>query len=205
MRSVRCKEKPLVIYYSKKEDKTLTKKRKIVMTGFGAILLVLFSPVLLIVAVAIGMWLLIRTLIFLPRFRKSGFPGKFSPWLAGTMVFRSFCALPPEKRSGASYAAGDLPLLRLADGAAVAAPEAILFYRLTDKNAGTIGTPGEWVVDVEGAPPVNLSAFFCEAEEKALRPIIVTPDQPAVLPEDADAFRADARFVPLSCLSDKVQ
>ena len=183
----------------------MTKIRKTVMTVFGAALLIVFSPVLLLAAVMIGLWILIRTVIFLPRFRKSGFPGKFSPWLAGTPVFLSFCALLPEKRSGASYAAGDLPLLRLADGTVVAAPDALLFYRLTADNAGTIGVPGEWVVDVAGAPPINLSAFFREAAEKDLRPVVVTPEQPDVLPEDADAFRADARFVPLSGLPGVIQ
>lgn len=182
----------------------MSRCRKIIMTALGAVCLVLFSPLLLLCAGLIALWLLIRTLVFYPRFRKSGFPGKFSSWLAKAPVFNAFCALSAEKRADCVYCPGDLPLLRLADGTEIAAPDALLFYRLTEENSGTIGVPGEWVVDVAGVPPVNLSVFFREAEGKGLRPVVVTPEQPEVLPEDADAFRADTRLVPLSKLHDVI-
>ena len=174
--------------------------KNVAMTVLGAVCLIVLSPLILLFAAVFGIAALILLLIRYPRYRKSGFPGAFSLGLAGTAVFRAFCVLSPEKRRGTVYTEGDLPLLHLADGTVIAAPEADLFYRLTEENAETVGVPGEWVVDVIGESPVNLSAFFREAEEKGLRPVVVTPEQPDVLPEDADAFRADTRFITLSAL-----
>lgn len=146
--------------------------KKILFTLFGALLLLCFSPLLLLLAVIIFPAEWIGRLLEKRSFRRSAYPAPYKPGITRTTLYRVFCALPSEQKSTAAIISpwelslpGDSPR-------SILAPEATcVFIPEEAVEDAIVWQRGDWIAENSDVMPperINLSARIRELENNGV-------------------------------------